>query len=237
MPTITIPAVQRHTATIIMIHGLGDSGAGWTWLAEHWHATNHFEHVKFIFPSAPVIPITVSGGQPMPAWFDIVRPRGTTPFTDRRADQDEVRVFCFKDYFHDLIKSEVEAGIPAARIILGGFSQGGAMSIFSGITATTKLGGIFGLSCFLPLHLILGESLPKDIPNQDTPIFIGHGDRDGMVKLEWGQESVEILRKRGWNVEFRLYPGMQHTTTPKEIDDLKVFIRSRLEVSNSEVFP
>lgn len=132
------------------------------------------------------------------------------------------------DYFHELIKSEAEAGIPASRIVIGGFSQGGAMSIFSGITAKEKLGGIFGLSCFLPLHLILDEQLPKGIPNQDTPIFMGHGDSDAMVKLDWGQTSLDILRKLGWNVEFKLYPGMQHTTVPQEIEDLSVFIGSIL---------
>ena len=111
------------------------------------------------------------------------------------------------------------------------------MSIFSGITAKEKLGGIFGLSCFLPMHLTLDEHLPKDLPNLNTPIFMGHGDRDTVLKLEWGQRSLDILQKLGWNVEFKTYPDMQHTTSSQEIEDLERFIHSAFGDTQSRIVP
>lgn len=120
--------------------------------------------------------------------------------------QDEVGILRSREYFHGLIKSEVDAGIASNRIIVGGFSQGGAMSVFSGITAPQKLGGIFGLSCYLLLHSKLKDFIPKDNPNKETPIFMGHGDRDPLVRPEWGRMTAEILKKEGWNVNLKFYP-------------------------------
>jgi predicted esterase len=104
-----------------------------------------------------------------------------------------------------LIKSEIDAGIPSSRIVIGGFSQGGAMSIFSGITAPTKLGGIFGLSCYLLLHSKIKEFVPANSPNKDTPIFMGHGDKDDLIRPQWGQTTAQILRDEGWKVDLKMY--------------------------------
>jgi predicted esterase len=90
--------------------------------------------------------------------------------------------------------------------VLGGFSQGGAMSIFSGITAPTQIGGIFGLSCYLLLHNKLKEFVGEDNPNKGTKIFMGHGSEDPLIKPQFGQMTAEILRGMGWGVEFKIYP-------------------------------
>ncbi|RDW80169.1 hypothetical protein BP6252_04807 [Coleophoma cylindrospora] len=222
MSALTIPAVTKHTATVIMAHGLGDSGAGWISLAENWRRRQKFQEVKFIFPNAPVIPITVNMGMTMPGWYDI------TNFGDLQAEQDEVGILRSRDYFHKLIKTEIDGGIPSSRIIIGGFSQGGAMSIFSGVTAPTKLGGIFGLSCYLLLHSKLKDFIPKENPNKETPIFMGHGDSDPLVRPEWGRMTAEILKKEGWNVDLKMYPGLQHSADPDEIDDVESYIKARL---------
>jgi len=111
-----------------------------------------------------------------------------------------------RDYFHGLIKSEVDSGIPSNRIVIGGFSQGGAMSIFSGITAPTKLGGIFGLSCYLLLHNKIKDFVPADSPNKGTPIFMGHGDSDPLVKPQWGMMTAQLLKEAGWSVDLKMYP-------------------------------
>ncbi|KAI6713185.1 hypothetical protein JHW43_004270 [Diplocarpon mali] len=220
--SLIIPAVTKHTATVIMAHGLGDSGAGWVSLAENWRRRQKFEEVKFIFPNAPAIPITVNMGMTMPGWYDI------TQFGDLQASQDERGILRSRDYFHSLIASEVQAGIPSERIVIGGFSQGGAMSIFSGITAPTKLGGIFGLSCYLLLHNKIKGFVPVENPNKETPILMGHGDSDPLVKPEWGQMTAKILGEWGWNVELKMYRGLEHSADPEEIDDVERFLNARI---------
>ncbi|RDW63568.1 hypothetical protein BP6252_11113 [Coleophoma cylindrospora] len=234
MSAVTIPAVSQHTVTIIMAHGLGDSGAGWVSLAENWRRQQKFPGVKFIFPNAPSIPITMNNGMSMPAWFDIRRPRIAPKFSDLHIGmEDQAGILKSRDYFHQLIQAEIDAGIPSSSIFLGGFSQGGAMSLFSGITAPTKLGGIFGLSCFLPLHSKLEDFLPAESANQATPIFMGHGDSDPMVRLDWAQSSAEILEKAGWKVDLQIYPGMSHSTTPQEIVAVENYINARLAESTA----
>ncbi|KAL3425494.1 acyl-protein thioesterase 1 [Phlyctema vagabunda] len=225
---LTIPAVTKHTATVIVAHGLGDSGAGWVSLAENWRRRQKFDEVKFIFPNAPTIPITVNFGMQMPGWYDI------TTMNDLRADQDEVGVLRSREYFNNLIKSEIDAGIPSTRIVLGGFSQGGAMALFAGITSPQKLGGIFGLSSYLLLHTKLKEYAAKENFNKETAIFMGHGDRDQVVRPEWGQMTAEILKKEGWKVNLKMYPGLQHSADPQEIDDLESYIKERLSAGSEK---
>jgi predicted esterase len=111
-----------------------------------------------------------------------------------------------RDYFHGLIASEISGGIPSNRIVIGGFSQGGAMALFSGVTCPTELGGIFGLSCYLLLHSKLKEFVPAGSPNKDTPIFMGHGDSDPLVLPAWGKMTAEILNGSGWKVDLKMYP-------------------------------
>ncbi|KAB8295067.1 hypothetical protein EYC80_007006 [Monilinia laxa] len=221
---ITIPAVVKHTATVIMAHGLGDSGAGWVSLAENWRRREKFQEVKFIFPNAPAIPITVNFGMTMPGWYDI------SSLSDLQAEQDEPGIRRSQAYFHSLIKSEIEdSKIPSNRIVIGGFSQGGAMSIFSGITCPSQLGGIFGLSCYLLLHNKLREFAEKEGGfNKQTKIWMGHGDCDPLVKPEWGRKTAEILREEGYDVELSMYPGLEHSADILEIDDLEKYLNNRI---------
>ncbi|KAH0019166.1 hypothetical protein KCU80_g17311, partial [Aureobasidium melanogenum] len=171
MAAIVLPAARRHTSTVIVMHGLGDSGHGWSFLADMWKGK--FEETSFIFPHAPEIPISVNMGMRMPGWYDIVRPRNSAnvctlspqssntlktyrpckrditdfapqmSFDDIQQHEDEAGITRSQAYIHSLIAKEIEKGIPSERIVLGGFSQGGAMSLMSGVTAPTRLGGIF----------------------------------------------------------------------------------------------
>ncbi|OAP56775.1 hypothetical protein AYL99_08887 [Fonsecaea erecta] len=226
---LIVPALKKHSATVIMAHGLGDSGAGWVSLAETWRRRGKFEDVKFIFPNAPNIPITVNFGMRMPGWYDI------TNFSDLKQDFDEPGILRSRATFNKLITDEIDAGLPSNRIILGGFSQGGAMSLFTGVTTPHKLGGVFGLSCYL----VLGDKI-KDFAkeangaNIDTPFFMGHGDADEVVKHQWGAQSAEFLRKElGHKVDFKTYPGLPHSADMKEIDDLEEFIKQCLPPSET----
>jgi len=219
---LIVPAVKRHTATVIMAHGLGDSGAGWVGLAENWRRRDKFEEVKFVFPNAPIIPITVNMGMRMPGWYDI------TSFGNLQDRQDEVGILRSQDCLHSLIKKEIDGGIPSNRIVIGGFSQGGAMSILSGITYPTKLGGIFGLSSYLLLQNKFQSLVPPENANLEAQIFMGHGDEDPLVLPKWGQMTADILKQWGYRVNLKFYPGLEHSALPQEIDDLESYIKERI---------
>jgi predicted esterase len=139
-------------------------------------------------------------GMRMPGWYDI---KSLSTLDDR--DEDEAGIIKSRDYFHSLIDQEVEKGIPANRIVIGGFSQGGAMSLLSGVTYKNQLGGIFGLSCYLLLQKKIKDMIPDSNPNQNTPIFMGHGDADAVVAHKWGKLSADELTKHGYKVDFRTY--------------------------------
>ena len=197
---IVVPALKRHTATVICAHGLGDSGAGWVFLAESFRRLNKFEEVRFVFPNAPSIPITINGGVRMPGWYDI------TSFSSIGRNEDVAGIERSQKALHEIIAAEVTNGIPSNRIVLGGFSQGGAMSLFSGLTCPQRLGGVFALSSYL----LLQDKLQAKIAaagdaNKETKIFMGHGDRDEVVKYEFGKLTAEKVKEWGYNVDFQTY--------------------------------
>jgi len=220
-PALVVPALKKHTATVIVAHGLGDSGAGWVFLAENWRRRGKFEHVKFVFPNAPTIPITVNFGMEIPGWYDIV------DFSGLASRQDRPGILNSRNVFTKFITDEIASGTPSNRIVLGGFSQGGAMSIFTGATMPDiKLGGVFGLSCYA----LLGDEFKKMAAeeakgvNKATPFFLGHGDEDPLVKHAWGLSTAALLGDLGHKVEFKTYNGLEHSAAPEEIDDLEAFL-------------
>jgi predicted esterase len=139
-------------------------------------------------------------GMKMPGWYDI---KSLSDLAGR--DEDEAGVVKSRDYFHSLIDAEVAKGIPANRVVIGGFSQGGAMALVSGVQYKSQLGGIFGLSCYLLLQQKFKDMIPADSPNQATPIFMGHGDADQVVAYKYGKASADELVKNGYKVDFRTY--------------------------------
>lgn len=162
-------------------------------------------------------------GMKMPGWYDL---KSLSTLDDR--DEDEEGIRQSRDYFHSLIDQEVEKGIPADRVIIGGFSQGGAMSLFSGVTYKNQLGGIIGLSSYLILRKTIKDMIPTHNPNQNVPIFMGHGDADPVVAHKWGKLSAEELEKHGFTVDFRTYKGMGHSADPSEIDHLEAYLNKQI---------
>lgn len=162
-------------------------------------------------------------GMRMPGWYDI------TDFSDlANRSEDEAGILRTQKVFHTLIEDEIKSGIPTERIVLGGFSQGGAMSVMAGITNPTKLGGIFGLSCYLLLPGKIRDLIPAASPNLKTPVFMGHGDADQVVKYAWGKATAEKLREWGWDVKFKTYEGFPHSVAPQEIDDLAKYLQAQI---------
>ncbi|KAK2038214.1 phospholipase/Carboxylesterase [Colletotrichum somersetense] len=223
---LVFPAAGKHTATVIFAHGLGDTGKGWASAVENWRRRQRLDEVKFVLPHAPEIPITCNWGMRMPGWFDIKKLDGTVE--SLRESEDEPGILASAQYFRSLVQAEVDAGIPADRIVLGGFSQGGAMAIFTGLTGPHRIAGIVGLSCWLLLSDKFAGLVPADKPNQDTPVFLGHGDVDPLVRPELGALSAEVLKKLGYKITRKLYRGMPHAACPEELDDVEAFLRERL---------
>ncbi|KAJ5952934.1 Phospholipase/carboxylesterase/thioesterase [Penicillium vulpinum] len=225
-----VPALTKHTATVIMAHGLGDSGAGWVSLAQTWRRRGKFDEVAFIFPNAPEIPITVNFGMSMPGWYDIAKLGGNMNLEESVRTQDETGIIRSRDYFNALINTEIETkNIKASRIILGGFSQGGAMSVFTGVTNKEKLGGVFGMSCYMLLSDRIKNYIPEEWANKKTPFFLAHGLKDEVVPFKSGKASAEELKKIGLeNVSFSEYENLGHSATPEEIDDIEKFIEKVL---------
>ncbi|KAM6514369.1 hypothetical protein FALCPG4_015518 [Fusarium falciforme] len=224
---LVVPAAKQHTATVILVHGLSDTGHGCISTVENLRRRQQLDEVKFILPHAPRIPITFHGGMMMPGWFDIIVALGGD--IDTRVRQDDAEgIKLSQKYFHELIQEEIDSGIPADRIVLGGFSQGGAMSLLSGLTFEAKLAGIIGLSGWLVLSQNFPDMISPTDANRQTPVIMFHGDQDTMVPTNRAKRDVERLIELGYDVAWKTYPGMGHSTCPEELDDVEAFLRVQL---------
>lgn len=169
-------------------------------------------YMKVICPTAPTISVTLNAGFRMPSWFDLKT-------LDMYGPEDEAGIKLATVNIHSLIQSEISSGIPAERIIVGGFSQGGALALHSGLTFSNPIGGIVALSCWLPLH----KSFPDAKKTSDTvPIFQCHGEIDPVVPYKFGQLSHYSLKSFMKNAQFSSYPGLSHSSSEQEMDDVKV---------------
>ncbi|GAA5877778.1 hypothetical protein JCM3774_000755 [Rhodotorula dairenensis] len=217
---LVIEPLGKHTASIIFSHGLGDTSAGWAPLAMTLRQKPQFRHIRFVLPTAPVQPVTANGGYRMTSWFDI---QEFNPRSGIRAD-DEAGMLSSVRTIQSLISTEVDAGIPSDRILVGGFSQGAVISYLTGITSERKLAGIVALSGFLGMAGKI-KSMKTDHATK-LPIFHGHGDADQVVEHQWGQKTVETLKELGFaDITFKTYPGMEHSFCDAEQRDLEAFIQ------------
>ncbi|KAF5368001.1 hypothetical protein D9758_004394 [Tetrapyrgos nigripes] len=222
---LTVPALTKHTATIIFVHGLGDSGSGWKPVAEMFQNDSALAHIKWILPSANMHPVTANGGMVMPSWFDIIS------FTERK-EEDEEGMNRSLSQLRELIDAEIAAGIKPERIVLGGFSQGAILSLLAGFTTDVPVAGIIALSGRVPLQdkfksMILPGALKK-------PFFWGHGEDDELVKFEYATTSIELLKGAGVSVTseieakgltFRSYPNTGHSVDMRELKDVQDWIK------------
>lgn len=222
-----MPAARRQTSTLIFLHGLGDTGNGWAAVSENFRLRRKFDDCSFIFPHAPAIPITVNFGMHMPSWFDI------TEFSNISVVEDETGVMRSVELGHKIIDEQIQRGIPSNRIIIGGFSQGGAIALLAGLSCKHKLGGIIALSTWLPLRSKFASLITQ--VNQDTPIFLAHGKADNTVQYEWGIQAMKTLKETmGRPVEWHAYAGLDHSADPQEIDHMQKWLEKTLPDSNSE---
>ncbi|KAI8622724.1 Phospholipase/carboxylesterase/thioesterase [Chytriomyces sp. MP71] len=224
---VVVNATKKHSATVIFLHGLGDSGHGWSDVGRM--LAPMFPHVKFVFPNAPTIPITLNGGYRMPGWYDIV---SLDPNTRK---EDESGMLKTVEYVRSLIDQEVSEGIKSKRIVLGGFSQGSAMALLTSLKTDVKLGGIVGLSGYLPMVDKTETEGFVNSANQWTPYFMGHGDSDEVVAFQWGRKSADKLKELGRQVTFKTYKGMGHSSCQQEMGDLAKFLGETLPPSEENL--
>ncbi|KAG2499161.1 hypothetical protein HYH03_002742 [Edaphochlamys debaryana] len=202
---------------MIMLHGLGDTGDGWADIGYMYKES--LPNTKFIFPHAPRRPITINFGMSMPGWYDIA----SLDEVDRSEDKEGLVES--KRYIEELIQKEVASGIPTSKVVVGGFSQGGAVALMM-LRSNVQLGAVVGLSCYVPLHT---EQPVFSEANAKTPIFMGHGDADQTVAFSFGQKSYKLLQSLGANVEFQPYMGMAHSACQREFDDVLEFVKPVLK--------
>nr|CAH7713244.1 unnamed protein product [Callosobruchus chinensis] len=211
---VILSTTSKHTATLIFLHGLGDTGQGWASAM----AALRPPHVKVICPTANTMPVTLNGGYRMPSWFDLKT-------LDESGPEDEPGIKAAAKQVHTLIDTEISAGIAADRIVVGGFSQGGALALYSMLTYPKKLAGVVALSCWLPIAKTFPAA--KKSPD-DVPVFQCHGDCDPIVPYKWGQMTASVLKTMLNNVDFKTYQGVGHTSSDQELMDMKQFLEKYL---------
>lgn len=217
LPAVEIETAPNPTASVIWLHGLGDDGHGWSQVVPALRFGAN-PAVRFVFPHAPKMPVAINNGFVMPAWYDIREAN-----LNERADLAGVRRS--RDQVEALIAREKGRGVPASRIALAGFSQGGAVALYTGLRHTERLAAIVALSTYLvdAPNLVAEASAV----NRDLPIFMGHGTHDPVVRLAWAETSRKALEAGGWKVEWHTY-AMEHSAVPEEIADVAAFLRKAL---------
>ncbi len=217
LPHITLETAPNPTAAVIWLHGLGADGNDFAGLVPELDLTG-LAPIRFIFPHAPSIPVTLNGGYVMPAWYDIL---GTQ--LQRVEDSAGIRKSALQ--IEALIADQVAKGIPASRIVLAGFSQGCAMVLHTGLRHPAKLAGIIALSGYLPLAGSVATE--RSAANKDTPIFMAHGTMDPMIALDRAEASRDALVALGCKVQWHTYQ-MPHSVHPSEIADIGRFLKTVL---------
>jgi phospholipase/carboxylesterase len=217
--TQTLEAIQIETApnpsvAIIWMHGLGADGNDFVQFVRELNL-NGCPGIRFIFPHAPTMPVTINGGYVMRAWYDILS-------ADLVKREDEAGLRKSQKAIEQLIANEKARGIAANRIVLAGFSQGCAMALQTGLRYPEKLAGLLCLSGYVPIHTTLAAE--RSPTNQDTPIFIAHGRADPVVAIQRAEQSRDLLQSLGYSTEWHEYP-MQHSLCQKEADDIGNWLR------------
>lgn len=221
-PLIISPTVT-HMATMIFLHGLGDTGHGW--LMEMKELAHGLPSFKFILPTAPALKVTLNSGMEMPAWYDIYS-------LDENAREDFEGVSKSSKQLIKLIEEEVKtSGLRMDQIFIGGFSQGGAISLYTGLNLKERIGGVVSLSGYLPVRTSIDE-IKK---GKDIPYLLCHGTLDFVISYEWGKSSADWLRKNGLSVTWKSYERMQHDSCKEEMRDVLEFLKNKMRTKINDL--
>jgi phospholipase/carboxylesterase len=212
LQTIAVETGPRPGAAVIWLHGLGADGHDFEPIVPELRLPAS-KPVRFIFPNAPQRPVTINMGMRMPAWYDILQLGGGA--------EDEAGIRESQAALEKLIEQQKRQGIPARRIVLAGFSQGGAIVLQTALRHAERLAGVMALSTYLPLRDRLATE--RHAMNADLPIFMAHGSFDPMLPMLRAEQSRDLLQSMGYAVEWREYP-MPHSVCPEEIAHIAQFL-------------
>ena len=213
LETVTVETGPKPTFSIIWMHGLGADGHDFEPLVPELLADG-MPALRFVFPHAPVRPVTINNGYQMRAWYDIIG-------IDRRSAEDFEGISASAKAIGALVQQENERGVASSRIAVAGFSQGGAMALHVGTRHPEKLAGVIALSCYLPQAKELATA--RNAANLATPIFMAHGTQDPVVPYPLGDESHQLLKAAGYPVEWHPYT-MPHSLCEAEVRDIRAFL-------------
>ena len=202
-------------ASVIWLHGLGANGYDFAPVVDMLNLAQ----VRFILPHAPSMAVTRNNGYVMPAWYDLYAP-------SESQQEDLVGITRSEDYLNSLIENEIKRGIASDKIVLAGFSQGGAIALHSATRYPKKLAGVLALSTYLPLKATLAKQ--AHAANLATPIFMAHGRADDIISLDRALASRLSLQESGFNVQWHEYP-MAHSVCAEEINDIRLFLTGLLQ--------
>lgn len=213
LQTIELNPGGAPRATVVILHGLGADGTDFLPMADELKL-GHVGPVRFVFPRAPVRRVTINGGQPMRAWYDILG-------VDLVRREDAAGLRDSITAVHALLDAEVARGVPAQRIVLAGFSQGCAITLGAGVRYPQRLAGLVGMSGYMPLADT--TAVERQDAHRDLPVFLGHGRSDGIVPLARGAAARDLLQGLGHPVEWHDYP-MEHSVCMEEVQHLQAFL-------------
>jgi phospholipase/carboxylesterase len=209
--TVEVVSGENPVGSVIWLHGLGADGHDFEAIVPELKLPKNLA-LRFVFPHAPVQAVTVNGGMEMRSWYDIV-----SFDAEGRANREDLqRSSAFLD---SLIGREIERGIEARKIVIAGFSQGGAVAINTALHTQHDIAGLMALSTYIAIP----DSIEDAVSRKDLPIFMAHGSFDPVLRLDWGRESAEQLKTVGYSVEWHEYP-MAHAVCPPEIDDISAWL-------------
>ena len=211
LAAIEMETAENPTASIIWLHGLGADGNDFAPIVPELRLPK--AAIRFVFPHAPVRPVTINGGMRMRAWYDI------TDGANRREDERGVRAS--QVLIEALIGREKERGTKAGRLVLAGFSQGGAIALHTGLRHPERIAGIMALSTYVPVEEKL--SAEASTANRDVPIFMGHGSDDPIIPLVRAEQSRNLLKSLGYPAEWHKY-AMPHSVCPEELADIGTWL-------------
>jgi len=220
LDSIEIETADSVTHSVIWLHGLGASGDDFVPIVPELGIPDGLG-IRFIFPHAPNRPITINNGMTMPGWYDIT----SLNFDDREQDVDGTEQSAAA--INQLIEQEIERGVPAANIVLAGFSQGGAIALYTALTSQHRVAGILALSTYLPLGDQAFAAMKAQPDDRHTlPVFFAHGSYDDVINIKYAEESRDALIANGFEVEWSAWP-MPHSVMPEEITAMGEWFRTR----------
>ena len=214
LETIELHPAGDAVASVIILHGLGADGTDFLPMCDQLDLTS-IGPVRYLLPRAPVRPVTINGGHRMRAWYDVLGAQ-----LDKREDETGLRATMRQ--VQQLIDREGARGVPARRIVLGGFSQGCAMTLLAGLRYPQRLAGLLGMSGYLPLAS--STAADRHAANADVPVFLAHGQRDGVIGVDRAVASRDALAKLGYQVEWHEYP-MEHSVCMEEVEQINAWLR------------